>query len=174
MKLLPKVSLRPFDETHLAQALAWRNQYKIFRWCRQREPISLRKHRAWFDSLASREDVRMYAIHNDKKEFIGVCGLTDIDHVNRRAEFSLYIGPEFHGHGFGEAALRRLLDVAFSVHNLLVVWGESFDGNPATEMFKRVGFQFEGSRRAFYYRDGKQINASLWSILRNEFVPART
>lgn len=169
MKRPPQLSLRPFDETHVAQALAWRNQYAIYKWCRQREPLTLARHRKWFESLATRDDVKMYAIHNDKKEFVGVCGLTDIDHVNRRAEFSMYVGPEFQGQGIGEQALRMLLRIAFDVHNLVTVWGESFEGNPATKMFERVGFKYEGMRRAFYYRDGKQIGATLWSILRDEY-----
>ena len=109
----------------------------------------------------------MYAIHDTK--LIGVCGLTSIDWVNRRAEFSLYIGPEHGKKGYGESALRKLLRIGFDVLNLNCIWGESFHGNPAIEMFKRIGFKYEGDRREFYFRNGSYINASLWSLLKNDY-----
>ena len=167
---LPKVSLKPLAAESLTKILAWRNDQRIFRWCRQCEPISESAHRAWFESIHSAGDIKMFGIHSGESELIGVCGLTSIDWINRRAEFSLYISPEHHGKGCGESALRRLLRVGFSVFNLNCIWGESFEGNPAVETFKRVGFHFEGKRRSFYFREGKYIDANLWSILRGEYV----
>jgi UDP-4-amino-4,6-dideoxy-N-acetyl-beta-L-altrosamine N-acetyltransferase len=145
----------------------WRNNPEIFKWCRQREPISEREHLAWFESQAKDPNTKMYGIVVG--ELVGVCGLTSIDWINRRAEFSLYVGPEHQGKGYGERALRKLLGVAFNVHNLHLVWGESFEGNPAAKMFERVGFKLEGIRNEFYFRDGKYIDAHLWGITSDEF-----
>lgn len=111
----------------------------------------------------------MYGVHADNL-LVGVCGLTSIDWINRRAEFSLYLGPEHQGQGLGEAALRALCAHGFNVLNLNCIWGEAFDGNPAIKMFERVGFKEEGRRRQFYYREGKYIDAVLFSLLRSEYV----
>lgn len=168
---LPEVRFGPILESDLPILRAWRNDYTTYKWCRQYEPIGEKEHLAWFESLHGDTSRKMYAIYKTKTaEIIGVCGLTSIDWINRRAEFSLYIAPDRKGHGYGEAALRRLLSVGFSVLNLNCIWGESFDGNPAINMFSRVGFKCEGVRREFYYRDGKYISASLWSILKHEFI----
>ena len=165
------VRLQPIAEGDLPMLRAWRNDPSIFKWCRQAEPISEKHHRAWFESLHGDESRKMYAIYRTKSsQLLGVCGLTSIDWVNRRAEFSLYIGPEHQGNRYGEIALRRLLRIAFGIFNLHTVWGESFEGNPAAVMFKKVGFQFEGTRRRFYFREGQYVDAHLWSILRDEFV----
>jgi RimJ/RimL family protein N-acetyltransferase len=110
----------------------------------------------------------MFSVIAENGDFVGVCGLTSIDHINSRAEFSLYISPSEHGKGHGKAALRTLVDHAFNDLNLNCVWGETFAGNPAAKMFESVGFKKEGERRAFYYRDGEYITASLYSMLRGE------
>jgi ribosomal-protein-alanine N-acetyltransferase len=95
---------------------------------------------------------------------LGVCGLTSMDLINRRAEFSLYIGPEFQGQGFGKNALKTLLAHGFRNYGLNRIWGESFEGNPAIAMFESLGFEPEGIRKEFYFKGGKFIDAYLFSI----------
>lgn len=163
-----KVKLLPLEPSSSMILRGWRNDERVFRWCRQNEEISLAKHERWFNSLPDRDDVRMYGAYADG-ELVGVCGLTSIDLYNRRAEFSLYIGPEHQGNGYGFAALYELLYKAFKILDLNLVWGESFDGNPAEDLFKAIGFTWTGKRRSFYYRHGQHINANLWDITSDEF-----
>lgn len=150
-----------------------RNDPTVFEWCRQYEPLSWPEHCQWYDSLKDRDDVRMYEItafgDNGAMLVVGVCGLTSIDHINSRAEFSLYIGSHGRGCSYGKAALKALLRHGFDVLNLNLIWGESFDENPAMKIFKELGMQKEGSRRNFYYRNGGYIDAHLFSITRDEF-----
>jgi ribosomal-protein-alanine N-acetyltransferase len=100
---------------------------------------------------------------------VGVCGLTDIDLVNRRAEFSLYIAPHMHRQGLGTVALKLLLGRGFDDLGLNVIWGETFKGNPALDMFRRVGMDIEGWRRDFYYKEGEFLDAALVSITREDW-----
>lgn len=152
------------------ELLKWRNSQAIYQWCRQFEPLNAWDHADWIASLKSRKDVRMYSIEDSTVgTHVGVCGLTSIDMINRRAEFSLYIDPDQHRHGYGRGALITLCAHAFLSLGLNHVFGESFDGNPAVKMFEQVGFKLEGTRRGFYFRDGKFIDAHLYSILAAEF-----
>lgn len=160
----PAINLSPLDEDELATILAWRNNPEIYQWCRQYEPISWESHSAWFKRIQGDASIKMFGIYTPG--LVGVCGLTSIDWVNRRAEFSLYVGPEYKGLGYGEAALRGLIRHGFDVLGLNSIWGEVFAGNPAMEMFRKVGFKDEGVRRQFYYRKGKFIDAYLCSIQR--------
>lgn len=100
---------------------------------------------------------------------IGVCGLTDIDLINQRAEFSIYIDPDFKGNGYGSDALKLLCHHAFESTPLRTIWGETIAGNPAITMFTKIGFSIDGTRRGFYYRHGKFIDSILISIKREEF-----
>lgn len=167
---LPSVLLRRPEDGDASQMFKWRNHREVYSWCRQNDVLHWDKHRAWLESQASDPSVSMYVIQNDDGHAVGVCGLTSIDMVNRRAEFSLYIGPEHQGSGYGEAALRALVRKGFMDYGLNGIWGEAFDGNPAVKMFARVGFKEEGRRRQFYFREGKFIDAVLFSLMRSEHV----
>lgn len=167
--ILPPIELRKIHHENLGTLRKWRNNPLVYKWCRQFEQISVEDHAIWYAMLKEKKDTKMYEIWSDDGLY-GCCGLTSIDWVNRRAEFSLYIAPEHHGRGFGEAALRALLRHGFSVLNLNLIWGESFDGNPAVKIFKKVGLRPAGARREFYYRDGKYIDAHLWDITQSEYL----
>lgn len=162
------VTLAPVLNKQLGQMLVWRNNRQIWKWCRQNSTISEASHENWFRSLAGNTKIRMFSIIADDGAFVGVCGLTDIDVINSRAEFSLYVGPEHQGKGHGKAALKTLIDHGFFDLNLNCIWGETFEGNPAAKMFESLGFKAEGIRRAFYFREGKYIDATLYSLLRGE------
>lgn len=163
------VSLGPISEVSSEQLFKWRNSKSIYKWCRQFEPLNRWHHDAWLKSLPEREDVRMYAIiSKDTLKPVGVCGLTSIDLINRHAEFSLYIGNELQGGGYGKAALKTLVQHGFDALGLNHIFGETFDGNHAAKMFEKVGFKYEGTRRKFYFRDGEYIDAHLYSIIRSD------
>ena len=169
-KLNDKTALGPLREQNLAQYFKWRNTPDLWRWCRQSDVLQWYAHIDWFNGLRDRTDLRMYEILAPKEKCVGVCGLTSIDQLNQRAEFSLYVAPEHQGTGYGKSALALLLSHGFRHLNLNVIWGESFDGNPALQMFEALGFVNEGRRRDFYFRDGKFIDAHLVSMRRAEWI----
>lgn len=149
-------------------AILWRNDERIRKWCRQYTLISPRGHSKWLDKIESDPTIKMFGIRNSERP-VGVCGLTSIDKQNQNAEFSLYIAPEYQRKGYGKEALELLLNHGFGDMNLNRIWGESFEGNPAMEMFTQVGLNIEGCHRAAYFRSGKFVNSYVFSILRDEF-----
>ena len=163
------IALGPVKEEYLPKMLEWRNDSRIRQWCRQYDIIQPWAHKKWYESLANRDDVRMYAIINTHGKVVGICGLTNIDQLNQRAEFSLYIGPEYQRHGYGFKALSTLIDHGFRNLNLHTIWGESYDKNPACGLFEAVGMGKEGTRRNFYFRDGAFLDAHLYSVVRSEW-----
>lgn len=176
-----EVSLAPLDSSDLGMVRIWRNDWRIMQWTRQYDYISDAEQIRWFNRQSEDPTIRMYKVQltstvkgdGDKDvrrtHTAGVAGLTSIDMKNRRAEFSLYIAPDLHGKGLGRAALQSLLKHAFTNLGLNLVWGETFDGNPAARMFEKLGFKKEGTRRQFYFRNGRFIDAHLYSITAEEF-----
>ena len=57
------------------------------------------------------------------------------------------------GQGLGKRALIKLLDHGFTTRNLHVIWGETFEGNPARKLFELLGMVSEGKRRQFYLKN---------------------
>jgi UDP-4-amino-4,6-dideoxy-N-acetyl-beta-L-altrosamine N-acetyltransferase len=166
------VRLTTLESEHLESARVWRNNEKIRKWCRQTDIISLFDQYNWYNRMRADSSIKMYVIETEKgrSKFmpIGVCGLTSIDTHNRRAEFSLYIAPEYQRQGHSKAALKTLLKHGFNNLNLNLIWGETFDGNPAAKMFEQLGFVKEGTRREFYFKEGRYIDAHLYSVKREE------
>ena len=134
------VTFGTIDAEHQPTLRAWRNDPRIWKWTRQNDLISEKHQYAWFEAQAKDPTLRMYLIHDKKGKPIGVCGLTSIEHINKRAEFSLYIEPESQGMGYGSAALKTLCCHGFDMLGLNCIWGETFEGNPAAGMFEALGF----------------------------------
>lgn len=146
-----------------------RNHPDVMKWCRQFSPLHREKHNEWVSRQAYRDDVDMFVVASTKGSPLGCCGLTDIDMVNRRAEFSLWIHPDEQSEGHGRHALAMLLAYGFKDLGLNRIWGETFAGNPAVKLFSNMGMEKEGTRREFYYRDGEFIDCHLFSMSRGMF-----
>ena len=168
---------RSIEKEDLEQLRTWRNDPRIYQWCRQVGTISKAQQLNWFEKQAVDPSIIMYAIEEyiippvggAKDQIVGVAGLTSIDHLNSRAEFSLYIGPEFQKSGLGGEALAELLEIGFNDLNLNRIWGETFDKNPAIKLFEKIGMQKEGTRKDFYFKGGVYIDAHLYSINKAEY-----
>jgi UDP-4-amino-4,6-dideoxy-N-acetyl-beta-L-altrosamine N-acetyltransferase len=164
------VELQAFSSEDNNDARHCRNNPKVRGWCRQVGLIDWRQQDLWFDRQSDDPSIKMFSIlQTDSIGFLGACGLTDIDHINRRAEFSLYIHPSRHGKGFGRRALLTLLKFGFDELNLNRIWGETMEGNFAINLFETIGFEREGTRKEFYFKNGHYLDAHLISIGRDQF-----
>lgn len=160
----------------------WRNHPKIRHWCRQYNLISDLEQKQWFEKQSSDPSIQMFIIKqsdtSDQNRYrnmpIGVCGLTSIDNINGRAEFSLYIAPNYQKKGMGKNALLTLFRYGFEELRLHQIWGETFDGNRASKLFESIGMHKDGTRRDFYFKGGKYIDAHLYSITCIEFHSRHT
>lgn len=164
------VQLGPLDSSHSEIIRKWRNDFSVWKWTRQNDLISETGHAEWFKKQAYDPSIQMYAIFQpDKPDIIGVCGLTSIDFIHSRAEFSLYISPMMRGNQLGSKALHTLVSHGFNSLNINSIWGETFEGNSAIKIFNAMGFKKDGVRREFYYKSGKKTDAILISILKSEW-----
>lgn len=162
------VRLLPLEEKNLKIYQAWRNNSEIRRWCRQYTLLSDRDQASWFLRAHEDDSIQMYEVHTEDS-LVGVCGLTSIDYHNRRAEFSLYVGPQFQKRGHAKKALKTLFTHGFNDLNLHVIWGETFSENHASKLFEDIGMTREGCRRDFYFKNGSYIDAILYSIKASEW-----
>jgi RimJ/RimL family protein N-acetyltransferase len=173
MRVPIDLALRALDWPDAEKARTWRNDWRIIRWCRQRDVISDVEQDRWYRRQSEDPSIQMYGVWLKASagggELVGVCGLTSLDWFNRRAEFSLYTAPERQRQGLGRAALQLLLAHAFENLALEQVWGETLEGNPAMKVFDALGFKLDGTRRSFYWKDGRYWDAHLISITRSEW-----
>ncbi len=170
------LSLAPIDRDDLPRLRRWRNDWRIIAWTRQYDMLNEVEHEGWFERMSIDHTTRMYKIvmkAYGETVPVGVCGLTSIDWRCRRAEFSLYVGPEWQRRGIGKMALSILLTHGFDNLGLNLIFGETFTENPGIPMYEALGFQKEGTRRQHYFKDGRFIDAHLYSITAGEWHARR-
>lgn len=107
----------------------------------------------------------------DTKRPIGVAGLYLIQWISRRAEFRILIGePGAFDRGYGTEATELIVGYAFDRLNLENVFlGVSSENKRAIRSYEKAGFQHEGVRRRYIYRNGLYYDATLMSVLRDEW-----
>jgi len=83
----------------------------------------------------------------------------------------IYIGDMSHrGKGFGEEAMKLILEYCFTQLNAERITLDHFEGNEvAASLYLKLGFQYEGIARNACKRDGKYYNVHYMSMLRAEY-----
>lgn len=112
-------------------------------------------------------------------ELIGRCMLFAIDPLNRRAMLGIVIGEKsYWGRGYGQDALRLLLDYGFNLLNLNTISLGVFTFNErAIQAYRKVGFREIGRQRQARIMGGRKYDVLLMDILAEEFnagqIPGR-
>lgn len=104
---------------------------------------------------------------------IGRIFLSRIDrHYDSLDITRMYIAdPGDRGKGYGEEALRRILEFAFiNLHMERVSIDHFIKNTTADYLYKKTGFQDEGVMRSAGKKDGRYIDLKLKSITRAEYL----
>lgn len=135
-------------------------------------PGSLEEHEAWFAEMAKDEQSFPFSIRTLVEDrLVGMLVIKDIFWQARHCSFFIGLGnPEMRGRGYGSDAIRVMLKYAFLEMNMNRVGLEVMSYNAAAlHSYERVGFQLEGTLRAYTYRDGVYYDMHVMGILRNEW-----
>ena len=83
----------------------------------------------------------------------------------------IYIADqENRGKGYGEEAIRTILEYAFiNLHMERVTIDHFVNNQPATFLYHKIGFQDEGTMRHAGKKNGKYVDLCLMSMLRAEY-----
>lgn len=163
------VELKEITEIDIETLRMWRNDPAIYNWCRQTGLIMEANQQKWFEKIAFDNSIQMFGVH-DNLSLIGVVGLTDIDYIHSKAEFSIYIAPKYQGKGHGESALKCLFDFGFKDMGLNRIWGETYQGNIGLKLYPKLGFKQEGHLKKTYYKKGEFVDSFIFAILKEEWL----
>jgi RimJ/RimL family protein N-acetyltransferase len=105
-------------------------------------------------------------------QLIGFVVLFNLKWSNQTAQLAIGIGqPEFRGKGYGQDALRLILNYAFIELNLNRVSLSVLSYNTqAIKAYERVGFIREGAQRKAIQRNGTFYDLVMYGILREEWA----
>jgi L-phenylalanine/L-methionine N-acetyltransferase len=95
-------------------------------------------------------------------EVVGVIGLhtSSRPRVNHRAEIGMMVRDDWHGKGVGTAMMQAAIDLADRWLNLTRIELTVFNDNaPAIALYRKFGFEIEGTFRKYAFRDGEFVDA---------------
>ncbi len=134
-------------------------------------PYALEKTKEIVGNVIQHQDHVFSIVNLETDKLIGRGILFDIDQINRKAMLGIVIGEKgYWGQGYGQDAIRLLLDYGFNLLNLNSIMLGTFSFNRrAINCYKRVGFKEIGRRRQARIIGQKKFDAILMDILAGEF-----
>jgi RimJ/RimL family protein N-acetyltransferase len=165
----PRVRLEPFAERHLAAVAGLIEDPSALHFSGVPEPPSPDFPRRWlarYETARSKGSGEAFAALDDDGRFVGLALAPAIDREGGEVELGYIVAAAARGRGYGTAVLRALTAWAFehagALRIVLIIDVE----NPVSErVAERCGYTREGVMRSIHHKQGKRIDASLWSRL---------
>jgi len=154
------VALGPLHrERFLALDLQWANDFAVTRYHGQApHPVTQEMVAARYERITrSPSELWFFIYERTSLRPIGTTFFSEMDRVNRTAEFNISIGAtDCWGKGYGTEATRLMLTYAFDVLGFHTVWLRVIGANErAIRAYRRAGFQDAGRLRQAH-RIGQQ------------------
>lgn len=166
-----RIFLSPVNPEDAETYAKWINDLEISIYLTSAAKIySLQKERDILEHI-SKEGYCFAIIDSEKEKLIGNIGLEDVDLVDRKAVLGIFIGDkEYWNKGYGEEAIRLLLDFSFNLLNLnsimLIVKGFN---KRAIRCYEKCGFKLIGIRREATIIGPDKYDEYYMDILASEF-----
>jgi putative acetyltransferase len=95
------------------------------------------------------------------RELVGVIGLHTFSRprINHRAEIGMMVRDDWQSKGVGTALIQAVVDLADRWLNLTRIELTVFtDNQPAIALYRKFGFEIEGTLRRYAFRDGEFVD----------------
>ena len=166
------LSPRNVDEEIIEKITEWLNDFETTDYTgKSASVITIEDEKKYFENPKA-NDCAFFIVRLEDDKLIGTIGLHDIDHINRRATFGIFIGDKnVRNKGYGTEAIRLILEYGFRYLNLnninlcLMEFNER-----ALACYKKCGFKEYGRRRKCRFVNGKYYDAIYMDILAEEFT----
>ncbi|MBO0796291.1 MAG: GNAT family N-acetyltransferase [Ktedonobacteraceae bacterium] len=172
MFTLNDVTLRPLATTDLDTLYSWEYNIELAMLAGWTPLLARTAFKQKFEQRINepKDEMKYFALDYES-QFVGVLQLAGIDHFEKRAVISIFIGlKELWGRGIGSTALRLLLDYAFTVQGLERVYAEVYGFNTRSQrLMEHVGLQKEGILRQHDVQNGVRQDLHVYGILKPEF-----
>lgn len=166
-----KVILREMYDEDASFLAHWFNDPEIMFQCGFVEPTTLEKE---LEAIHSPETDRdWYAVTDLSGRIVGETGLLRMwPHWSCTDMTVIIPNPADQGKGYGEEAVRLMLDRAFNHYNMnRVAIGVVGMNTRALSFYERLGFKKEGIQEQGYFHNGSFSDFVMMRILKSEYIP---
>jgi UDP-4-amino-4,6-dideoxy-N-acetyl-beta-L-altrosamine N-acetyltransferase len=162
------VNLRELEFADLGKLNTWRNDPSLISNLGTNFTyISEEIDKRWYeDYLINRHKAVRLAVEVDGV-YVGILNLTNINLINRSAEFSIFIGdPGYRGKGVGYIASSKIIAHGQKNLGLQRIWLTVLSSNaPAISMYEKLGFEREGTLRKALYKESAYHDLIMMSLI---------
>lgn len=154
------LKLVPISYEDTSDIIRWRNHVrKNFI---DREFLTVDKHTGWLNEMIKTGKAEQFIIWTNQNERIGSVFLKDIDRINKRAEYGIFIGKESaQSKGYGSEAAKLMVQYGFDNIGLHKIMLRVFAFNKkAIKSYENAGFVQEG-----YLKDEVCIEDQFYDIV---------
>lgn len=140
------VYLRPITEDDTNNIIQWRNSEHVRKYFIYQEEFTREGHLEWIETKIKTGNVIQFMIVLRKtNKTIGSVYLRDVNRIQRKAEYGIFIGEDEKGKGYGTQAARLMIKYAFEDMHLHKLYLRVFADNVrAISSYKKAGFYQEG------------------------------
>jgi RimJ/RimL family protein N-acetyltransferase len=165
------LSIRTIEKTDIENIRIWRNEQTDI--LRQVNFISQIEQEEYFTKIHNDNKQILFAI-DDKNNFVGYCGLVNLDFIYSTAEISFVAKTnldKLYYKNLFNFTLKYLGDYAFNTLNLNKIWTETYSFRKYhISILEDFGMVKEGILREHVYIKGKRHNSIIHSKLKKEHV----
>lgn len=166
-----KVTLLSLSEEHTSLIVQWRNSPEVIQNLYNQSSITEESHLSYFQAQVVTGRCVQFVIYiNADNVPVGSVFLKNIDPMNRRAEYGVFIGEAAaRGKGYGSEAAHLILKYGFNSLGLNRIYLSVLSDNPAAiASYEKAGFRKEGLLRQDFFRQDRYLDVVLMAKLANE------
>lgn len=168
-----RLTLRAIERDDLPHFVAWVNDPEVTHHLLLFLPMNLDDETEWYERQRRDTTTHNFAIAVNKDQLlIGSTGLMKINQKDQNAELGIMIGDKTQwGQGYGQEAIRLLLEFAFHDLNLHRIYLRvDASHTSGIRCYQHCGFVEEGRLREAIYHRGQFEDQWLMSVLRSEYL----
>jgi len=172
------VRLREYRKDDLELAKDYVNKAEIKQYIEPGVPFlyTLHNEEQWYEQISPHNEAYNFAIEAlDTHQYIGGCGVHNLDYKNGRVEIGVFIGDEAYlGKGYGTDAMKVLVKFIFEQMNIHKIKLEVYSFNQrAQKCYEKVGFKKEAVLKDEIFRNGQYHDIICMSMFKEEYFSKR-
>ena len=166
-----QIYLRPITLEDTEKIVAWRNSDRVRSNFIYQALFTRQGHENWMRTkVATGEVVQFIICEKENDRPVGSVYFRDIDPVNKKAEYGIFIGEaDAAGRGIGTEAAKLAVGYAGNVmklHKLMLrVYADNYG---AVKSYQNAGFVQEGCLKDEFYQNGKYRDLLLMAVIFHE------
>jgi [ribosomal protein S5]-alanine N-acetyltransferase len=159
--------LRPWNENDVDSLVANANNINISRFLTDGFPHPYTSENAKaFIAMATKDvPVHIFAIEVEGKAVGGIGIHPQSDIMKKNAELGYWLGEAHWGKGIITAAIKQMIDFAFSTYDITRIYARPFGNNAASQkVLQKAGFVLEARIEKNIFKNGEFLDELIYAV----------